>query len=537
MDPATSARARWRPWTFLVPLCGPPLLLAAVRRWDPAGDRGLANVLGTGLGLVLVVLWLGAFARRSGYPRRVRLGLPLAVVGAALLALALLRVEGVRGDMVPVLRWRLAAAPGAEETPAAAPADPAAPTSIVMDVAPQRDWPGFLGANRDALVPDATLALDWDAHPPRLLWRAPIGPGWSAFAVANGWAVTLEQVEGEAGGERVTARSARTGAVAWSRSGGARFTHGLGGDGPRATPTIADGRVVVLGARGWLACLDGRDGSVAWELDLLERFGITPAAETEQLQYGRSSSPLVTDGRVIVPVGGPTAGLVAFDLASGAVLWEGPPRTVGYSSPERARLGGVEQVVVVNEASVSGHALSDGTLLWEFPWPGNSSGDANASQPLVLPGPGPEGVLVSKGYGGGALRLDHTRDEAGFHVRERWRDARVLRTKFTSAVRHGAHLYGLDDGLLSCVTLADGRRVWKDGRYGHGQVLRVGDALLVGAEDGRVVAVAATPDAPDRVLGEFQAFEGKCWAAPAVADGLLLWRSDGECGAWELPRR
>lgn len=527
MDSVTRPARRWRPWTFLVPLAGPPLVLAAVRAWNPVGDRGLANVLGTGIGLVLVLLWLGAFARRSGYPRAVRLGVPGAVVAAAALGLALLRVDGVRGDMIPVLRWRFSPPPGRPPVPG-----PASGGPVLLDVAAGRDWPGFLGAARDGRIADAALSFDWRRQPPRALWRAPIGAGWSSFAVAGGWAVTMEEDEG---GERVTARAARTGEVAWSCVGGARFSHGLGGDGPRATPSIADGRVVVLGARGWLACLDGRDGSLVWELDLLERFGLSREDEARQLQYGRSSSPLVLDGRVIVPVGGPSAGLVAFDLGTGAVQWEGPPRVASYSSPTYARLCGLDQLLIVNEASVSGHALLDGALLWEVPWPGNSSGDANTSQPVVLAEQ--DGVLVSKGYGGGALRLTLARVADGLQVTERWRNPRVLRTKFTSVVRHGDHLYGLDDGILSCVALEDGRRVWKDGRYGHGQVLLAGDALLVSAEDGRVLAVAATPDEPDRVLGQFQALEGKCWAVPAVADGLLLWRNDEECGAWELPRR
>jgi outer membrane protein assembly factor BamB len=526
-------RTPWRAWTLLVPLAGPPLVLLAVRRWDPGGDRGLANVLGAGIGLLLVLGWLAAFAGRSGHSRRVRLGVPLGVLVLVAVAGVLVRVDGVRGDMVPVLRWRLATGP-ATSAVGEAPADPGHATGgVLLEVVAGRDWPGFLGEGRDGRVAGTRLATDWDEHPPRELWRAPIGPGWSGFAIAGGWAVTIEQ---GADGELVTLRSARAGQVIWTRPGGARFTHGLGGDGPRATPAIAEGRVVVLGARGWLACLDGRDGAVLWEHDLLARFGITPEAEAEQLQYGRSSSPLVSDGRVVVPVGGPAVGLVAFDLATGAVLWEGPARAASYSSPVRGTLVGIDQVVVVNEASVSGHAFVDGRLLWEHPWPGRSSGDANASQPLLLHDRGGDGVLVSKGYGAGALRLDLSPGGQGLVAAERWHVARVLRTKFTSAVQRDGYLFGLDDGILTCVALADGKRIWKEGRFGHGQVLLADDVLVVAAEDGRILLVAPTPQDEGRVLASFQALEGKCWSVPAIADGVLLWRNDVECGAWELPR-
>jgi outer membrane protein assembly factor BamB len=235
---------------------------------------------------------------------------------------------------------------------------------------------------------------------------------------------------------------------------------------------------------------------------------------------------------VIVPAGG-DAGLVAFELGSGARRWASPARHFSQASPALATLLGQPQVLCVNEASLSGHALEDGRLLWEHPWPGRTSAEANVSQAVPLE---PARVLVSKGYGGGGLLLELAPGPAdGIKVRERWHVPRYLRTKFTNVVLHGGHVYALDDGLLECVELESGARRWKEGRYGHGQILRAGEELLVCSEEGEVALLAPSPARPNDVLGRFQALEGKSWAHLALAGNLLVLRNAEECAAWELP--
>lgn len=528
----SARRARW-----LLFLAGAPLLFVGLRALDPVGDRGMANVLGFFAALLYALLWLGLFLWRGGLDARGRVRLLAGLLAAGAIAALLVRVDGFHGDMIPILSWRAGPAPAAELPPdsAAARPDSASAAAGTVDLArtSAADFPGFLGPTRDGRVAVA-LAVDWTARPPRRLWRAPIGAGWSGFAVVNGWALTLEQAGDE---ELVSARSLATGAVAWTRRWRARYEHVLGGDGPRSTPAIAGGRVVVLGASGHLACLAGSDGTVLWEHELQAEYGVAPEEEAAWLQYGRANSPLVVGARVIVPVGGDPAvkqaGLVAFDLASGAVLWEGPGRAISYSSPALGVLGGGEQVLIVNEDTLSGHELATGRILWEHPWPGSSSGDANVSQAVPLEG---ERVFVSKGYGGGGLLLALERGvEGGFAVRELWHEPRILRTKFTNVVRHGGFLYGLDDGRLECVELASGQRRWKDGAYGHGQLLLAGEHLVVVSEEGEVLCVEASPERPNAVLGRFSALEGKCWGTPALAGAVLVLRNAEECAAWELP--
>jgi len=239
---------------------------------------------------------------------------------------------------------------------------------------------------------------------------------------------------------------------------------------------------------------------------------------------------------VIVSAGGPDGqSLIAYHAADGSVLWSAGDAQVSYASPVLATLCGVEQVVMLNEASVAGHRLSDGEILWTYPWPGSSNGDASVSQPVAVGG---DRLFLSKGYGtGSALVQLATAEQGGFSTETVWQNSIVMKTKMTNAVLHDGSIYGLSGGILECIDAGTGRRQWKRGRYDHGQILRLGDLLLVVAEDGRVVAVDLSPE-EHRQRGEFQALEGKTWNNPALAGGrYLLLRNHRQAACYELPLR
>ena len=198
-----------------------------------------------------------------------------------------------------------------------------------------------------------------------------------------------------------------------------------------------------------------------------------------------------------------------------------------------ATIAGVEQVLILNEASVSGHWLESGEVLWEFPRPGVTSADPNVSQAVAVP---PDRVFVSKGYGLGGALLELSPGPGGeMNVREIWASSRVMRTKFSNVTIYDGHIYGLSDGILECVDLATGERVWKHGRYHHGQILRVNDLLLVLSEDGEVFLVEASPLRRDNVLGQFHALSGKTWNNFALYGPYLVVRNGEEAAAFRLP--
>ena len=525
-------RRLWPSWWYRVVLAIPLLLIVWMRSGDVA-DQGLANANSFMLAvlfLLLAIPWLVFF---SAFSRTIRFGLPLAGLAVVVLFFTLFSYSGVSGSMVPRFAFRYS---DDSVSGVVAGSDGGGPSGAGIDlrtIGPD-DFPGFLGAERSGIVPNVRLARDWNDRPPQQVWRRPIGEGWSAFSIVNGFAVTMEQRGDD---QVVSACDAQTGEPIWSHAMPGRFSHLLGGIGPRSTPTIDEGRVYALGARGRLVCLDGATGRTIWEKDLLQEYGVTAEQEFRNIQYGRSNSSLIVGDLLIIPAGGNVgeriASLAAFDKRTGEMIWEGGERQISFSSPRLATLAGVEQILIVNEDTMSGHDPVSGEVLWEHPWPGRTAADSSSSQAVPVP---PDRVFVSKGYGGGALLIRlSARPDGRFDVTEVWRSSRVLRTKFTQVVIRDGHVYGLSDGTLECADLESGERIWKKGRYGHGQILGVGDLLLVLSESGELSLVEPTPDDPNRVLGRIQALEGLTWNNLALSGDLLLVRNSREAAAFRLP--
>ena len=517
------------PWLVLVLVAA----LASVfwmKLGDPLGDRGLANALSfivLALAGVSAWLWLVLF---SAHLPRVRVSIGLGTLAVLAAAATTLRIEGFSGTLIPTFGLRRATPrtfPASHDPPAGA-----AASAVDIRTTTPADFPGFLGPRRDGTVSGVRLARSWRDHPPELLWRRPVGAGWSGFAVVNGVAVTLEQ---RGALETVAAYDVRTGDPLWTHEHPGHFEHFLGGDGPRSTPTIDGGRVYALGVLGLLVCLDGTDGHLIWQHDLLADFHVSVELEAKTVAYGRSNSPLVVGDLLIVPAGGNAderqSGLVAYDKESGVLRWRGPPRQISFASPTHTTLLGVDQILTVNEASVSGHDPGDGHLLWEYAWPGTTAANASVSQAVPL---APDHVLLSKGYGGGAALLRLVPRKNGFSAELEWRERRALRTKFTNVVVREGHAYGLSDGILECVDLADGSRAWKQGRYGHGQLLLVDDLLLVIGEEGDLILVEARSDRHVE-LARISVLEGKTWNNPALYGDILVVRNGTEAAAYRLP--
>jgi len=397
------------------------------------------------------------------------------------------------------------------------------------------DFSQFMGAQRNGQVnnlPEPVQSLE--AY--RTVFRQPVGKGWSGFAARNGHAFTMEQRGPD---ECVSCYDLTNGDLVWSHASARRHDDPLGQVGPRATPTLDENRVFACGANGMLVCLDVTSGELIWEADLANLLGISLVegedaqgnpiqTERSKMMWGRAASPLIVDDLVIVPGGGPIdgdeVGLLAFDKVTGKERWRGGDFGTSYSSPMFFKLAGKDQIVVVNEAIVTGHDPSTGKVLWSHPWPGNSDADANTSQPVLV---GPNQVLLTKGYGAGAELIEVKRQNDQFQVSTLWKNPRVLKTKLTSAVFHNGYLYALSDGILECVDAKTGKRVWKKGRFGHGQLLLVNDKLVVHSEEGSLHLISATPES-FQSLSEIPTIAGVCWNPICVFDKYILVRSDIE---------
>jgi outer membrane protein assembly factor BamB len=467
-----------------------------------------------GLGTILLFVWFVFLAPASPSLRR-RAGMIGLVL--VLIAVALVRIEGVSGDIRPRFAWRWAPGPDA-----ALPSLAAAPTRVDLTETTPDDYPQFLGPNRTATLAAPRLARDWQAHPPKLLWRQPIGAGWSSFAVVGHYGVTQEQRGDQ---ELVTCYDVDTGKLQWFHATPVRFDEVIAGVGPRATPTIHEGKVYALGALGHLMCLDGATGKLLWQHDLVEETGATPP------QWGKSCSPLVHENLVIASAGGPSGkSLVAYDKLDGRLVWSAGDDASSYSSPALLTLCGVPQIVMVNESFTSAHDPADGRVLWQRAFPEAGRASPNIAQPIAAAG---DRILLSKGYGIGSTLWQIRREADRFSVEPIWRK-NTLKTKMTNAVVRDGCAYGLDEGTLCCIDVATGNRRWKRGRYGHGQVLLVDDLLLVQSEQGEIALVEASPD-DYRELARVAVIDGQSWNYPALSGRKLLVRSQLEAACYELP--
>jgi len=478
--------------------------------WRVVGTQAI--VLLTALLLLVWMLLISYFSWAA------RAGVLLFVALAAGGARVAVREVRFTGHMWPIFVWRWnSPSDVALEEHRRAQSPAALPPLSLTDL--PTDFPEYRGRRRDGIVTGPALARDWSASPPRLRWKQPVGGGYAGFAVAGNLAVTLEQRRNK---EALVAYDTSTGAERWSYTYSALFSERMGGNGPRATPTLADGQVYSLGATGKLVCMDAATGKWHWQVDILE--------DNDNLTWGMCGSPLVYDRYVVVSPGQQRPGghtLVAYERTTGQKAWAAGQARAAYSSPMLATLAGVRQILLLEAKGLAGHDAGTGQELWRIGWETNEG--IHVAQPVALDG---DRIFISSGYGAGCAMIHITCQNGRWDPRELWRK-RTMRCKFTSPVAHGGYLYGLDEGILVCVDEKSGERQWRDGRYGHGQMLLSGDLLVILAETGDLALVAASP-ASFRELGKITVFDSKTWNCPALANGRAYLRNDQEMACYDL---
>jgi hypothetical protein len=536
------SRARW-----YERLAGIVLLIPAAIATERVVDPSIAGGAQGYMTYILVIPTLcvalagwAAVSRRLGAGARGAAAIVAIVLGC--LPWVLLRTGGITAYGHSDFHWRWTPTPeerllaqADEPKPLApavvaaemvAPSSTPAPAPVVAASEPaartvpmrRAEWPGFRGPNRDGIVRGVKIATDWSATPPVQVWRRPVGPGWSSFAVSGNLFYTQEQRGGD---EVVSCYRLSNGEPVWRHRDATRFWESNGGAGPRGTPTLDNGRVYTLGATGILNVLDAVTGAVIWSRN------VAPELKAKIPFWGISSSPLVVDDVVIVAAGGK---LGAYDVNSGQPRWSGHGTGFSYSSPHLATIDGVQQVLFISGPGTTSVAPATGTLLWQHAWPGGA-----IVQPAVTPDGGVLVNTISMNGGLGMRRLAVTHAANGWKADERWTSI-GLKPYFNDFVVHKGHAYGFDGNILSCIDLQDGTRKWKGGRYGNGQLVLLADEdlLLVLSEDGDLALVNATPDQFTEVAKFDAVLEGKTWNHPVIVGHTVLVRNDHEMAAYRL---
>ena len=497
---------RWR-WAFGISVLAAVAIAVIWTLEASRQDHVIQTMLTAIVTLALLFLWAVLFSRFSG---RVRFAILCAgiLVGGGLAAAV--EIKGVSGDLIPIFRWKWKKSRTVEVVKA---------SGLKATNIASVSFPQFLGPDRNGVIRGIILETNWAARPPQELWRHEVGEAWTGFVVEDGIAVTQEQ-RGEE--EWVTAYELETGKQIWTHADSAHYATKIAGEGPRATPTIVGGRIYALGSTGILNCLDLASGKLIWTKNLVTEHS------THVPEWGFAGAPLVYQGLVILNAGGKNGrSVVAHDAATGNFVWGGGDDSSGYSSPTVLDLCGIKQAVVFTHSHVEAHDLSNGKILWAHPW---RTGTPHCAMPIQI---STNRVLASQGYGVGSELLEISKTNENWNVERVWKSNR-LKSKFANLILHGGFVYGLDDGILACIDPATGEQKWKGDRHGHGQMLLVGDVILLMAENGEVLLISPSPE-KEKNVARFRALTSKTWNPPALAGEYLLVRNDVEAACFKLP--
>ena len=387
-----------------------------------------------------------------------------------------------------------------------------------------QDWPHFLGPERDGHYSGPPLDRDWPGGAPRELWRRPVGEGFAGPVVAGGRLLLFHRLRDR---EVLEALDAETGDLIWRYDYPSNYRDDFGFDeGPRSAPVVAGGRVYTFGAQGQLHAVDLETGNGVWRVDTRARFRFRKAF------FGAAGSPLVEDGRIIANVGGPDAGIVAFDADSGEVLWTVAGEEASYSSPVAATFDGVRHALFFTRDNFVSLDPASGRERFRRSWRARIRASVNAATPLVTD----DLVFVSAQYGTGAGLFRVARSG----LDELWRSNEVMSNHYATSVHRDGHLYGYHGRQeygpsLRAVALETGDIAWDVPRFGAGSVLLAGELLVVMRESGELVLAEASPEAFTPVA-RARLLRGTVRAYPALAGGRFYVRNDDTLLAVSLAR-
>ena len=393
-------------------------------------------------------------------------------------------------------------------------------TAVVMGLFAQSDvrggdWPQIMGANRNGIAADEKLADKWPADGPRSLWEAKIGSGFAGVAVADGVAVLFHRIAEE---DTLTAYEAESGQRLWSQGFPTSFQPAIvEDDGPRAVPTIHQGRVYALAAAGGLYCVDIKTGKPVWQRQTQTEFHVPSA------YFGAGSSPLVEGKTLIVNVGGDKdrAGVVAFDLSTGKTVWQTTSEQASYSSPIVTTLDGQRVLLCVTRLNFLSLDPATGKELARTPF-GQRGPTVNGAVPVMIG----QRVLLTASYGIGAELLNLSRSKLDVV----WTDE-VLSSQYTTPIVHDGAVYGIDgrqDGgpiSLKCFDPETRKVHWTKPGLAYATLIAADGKLLVMHTNGSA-RLAELNKAEYRELGTASLLRGTTRALPALAHGRLYVRNE-----------
>ena len=386
--------------------------------------------------------------------------------------------------------------------------------AILLMTALAGDWPQFLGPTRDGVYSGADIAPAWPSAGPPVVWKRDVGEGFAGPVVSGGKLILFHRQQGR---ELIECLDAETGKNVWSLAYPTTYRDDFGFDeGPRSAPVISGGVVYAFGAEGVLTAVDFATGRKIWQVAAHQKF------KSPKGWFGSAGSPLVEGGKVLVNVGAPDAGIVAFDSATGNVVWKATSDEASYSSPTVATIGGLRHALFLTRSELVDLYPANGQVRFTMPFRSRSSASVTAATPLVIGNL----VFISASYGVGAALLEVN----GSTFRKIWANDDSMSNHYSTCVYRDGFLYGFhgrqEEGQeLHAIELKTGKIMWSVERFGAGTVTLAGNRLVIVRENGELTLAPASPK-EFRPSESARILSGAIRAYPAIADGRLYARNE-----------
>jgi outer membrane protein assembly factor BamB len=420
------------------------------------------------------------------------------------------------------------------------------------------DWPQWAGPKRDGIWRETGILEKFPADGPKVLWRIPIGAGYSGPAVVGERLYITDRpdvppppagqearISKEAipGVERVLCLDTKTGKQIWEHKYDCPYQISYP-SGPRTTPTVVNGKVYTLGAMGHLLCLDANDGKVIWSRDYRKDFELKKPPV-----WGWSSSPVVDGDRIYSLVGGDGTTVVCFDAKDGKEIWRAlSSEEIGYSPPFMADIGGKKQLIVWHTEQIVGLDPATGKTIWSLDYPiegERQRPEVSIAAPLLIG----DRLLLSNFYHGATLikvLAGEGKPEVIWNIKSPnlMKPSLGLHTVMCTPVLNDKHVYGIcGHGELRCLELDSGKRVWesldavnkKRGLFAHAFIIPQGNHYWIYNDQGDLLLTKLTPAGYEEIgrvhlLDTTLTTRGRdvTWCHPAFANKCMFVRNDKE---------
>tara|TARA_R110002111_G_scaffold261984_1_gene336575 strand:+ start:39009 stop:40403 length:1395 start_codon:yes stop_codon:yes gene_type:complete len=394
-------------------------------------------------------------------------------------------------------------------------------------------WTSFLGNNRNGISGETGLNLDWNVRKPAVLWRVPLGDGFSSIVIADGriWTMATHLTN-----DYVVCFDALSGEKLWSTFAAPTYLDSQRqARGPRSTPTYDAGKLYCLLPAGDLLCLDAISGKIIWKNNIFQLSGAPQQEEKTIYYWGMSASPLIEGDLVILqPGGGNNNSVIAVNKETGKLIWSAGSDPPGYGSPIVIEVENQRQIIVPTGQSVLSLTPEKGDLLWRIVW-GNKY-NCNCATPVW----NDDSLFVSSAYGTGCMRFALTRQNEELRPISHWKNL-ALQNQFATSIIKDGYIYGPHGDLASvtyrCLDMQRGQVQWISRRVGKCTQIAVEGHLICLTEQGTLILVEANPT-EYREKGRLTGLLGfKAWAHPALANQRLYIRDEKRLVCLDLKQK